>query len=156
YKFSLFAGVVQEWRRHHVWSWLLHGFGGGRQANTRGTAWQGDDLVVADDVFDLRETVFIKRQNRIAHDLLLFQLADYIAIIARRQMALLRDLSGDRPHLGLNFLKGLVRHRRELIGRNVDPEPLQAQGIILRGKPKVGTGFGQNGSFDPNIIVRKL
>ena len=70
-------------------SGLLRGFGGIGDADSRWTVGQRDQLMIDDDFFNLLQAILIKRQNRIAYDLFLLQFADYIAVVARRQIALL-------------------------------------------------------------------
>ena len=100
-KLALLPGIVQKWRRHHVRRRLLRGLGRGGNPDSRRAIGQRDDLFLDDDLFDLLQPLLVKRQNGVAHQLLLLQLADHVAIVARRQVPLLRDLLRDRLHLGL-------------------------------------------------------
>ena len=69
---AFLSGVVQKGRRLHVGRGLLRGFGGGRDANSRGAIGQRDDLVIGDDLLDLLQAIFVEGQDRVADELLLF------------------------------------------------------------------------------------
>ena len=120
-KLALLAGVVQERRCGHVRCGLLRGLGGRRNSDPRRAIGQRHQVLLPDDLFNLLQPVLIKRQDRVAHQLLLFQFTNDVAIVARWQLALLGDLGSDRLHLGLNLVEAFVRQRGHLRRRDVDP-----------------------------------
>src|ERR1051326_6997494 len=77
---AFLPGVVQKWRRRHVRSRLLRGFGGIGDADSSWAVGQCNQLMINDDFFDLLQTLLVKRQDGIAYDLFLLQLADDITI----------------------------------------------------------------------------
>ena len=82
HELAALAGVVQERRRHHVRRRLLRGLGRGSQADDGRPARQGHELVLGDDVLDRVQPLVEERQDCLARNLLLLQLADHVAVVA--------------------------------------------------------------------------
>ena len=93
-------------------------------------------------IFSICSSGLRKRQNSIAHELLLFQFVYHIAIVARRQVALFRNLQGNGLHFSLNLCESLVRHSGNLFGRNVDAVIFKGERIFLRGNRKSVRALG--------------
>src|SRR5207247_4974537 len=89
---AFFSGVVQKRWRDHVRRRLLRSFGGRGDTDACRPVGQGDDLLIYDDPLDLLQAVLVKRQNAVANQLLLLELAYHAAVITCGQVALLRNL----------------------------------------------------------------
>ena len=137
-------------------SGLLRRLCGGCNSNAGRPFRQRNDLPVDDDLLDLLQPLFVEGQNCVAHELLLFQLPDHVAIIARWPVVLLGDLQRNGFHLALNLGEGLVRHGGDLIWRDVDAVIFKRERILLRRQTKIGTSPGQHSCADPCVIIRQL
>ena len=80
---ALLPGVVQERRRRHVRRGLLRGLGGDAIRMRAGRAGSVTRCCFRMIFFDLLQPVLIKRQDRVAHHLLLLQFTNHLAIVAR-------------------------------------------------------------------------
>ena len=77
------------------------------------------------------------RQDRVAHQLLLPELADHVCVVARGEALLARHERGDRLHLVADLHEGDARTLGELGRGNVDAHLLQPIGVELRGQAEV-------------------
>ena len=135
---------------------LLRGLGGSGDPDPRRPVGKSNNLFIDDDLFNLLQPLLVKRQNGVAHQLLLLQFADHVAIVARRQVPLLRDLLRDGLHFGLKFTEHLVCHGSDLGGRNVDAVVFQIERIFLGRKAEIGARLGQHIGLCPRVIFGEL
>jgi hypothetical protein len=147
---------MQERRWRHVWRWLLRRLRSRSNTNTRPTVGQCHQLLLADDLLDLLQALFIKRQNRISDQLFLLQFPNHVAIVARRKLALLGDLRRDGLHFLLDLDKALVCQCRHLLWRNIDTVVLECEGVLFGQQPEIFPCLGQHGGAHPRVVVGEL
>ena len=153
---AFFSSVVQKGRRLHVGRGLLRGFGGGGDANSRRAIGQRDDLVISDDLLNLLQAIFVEGQDGVADDLLFLELADYVAIVGRGQVALLRDFGGDDFHFALDLGEFFVGHLGDLCGRDVDAVVFEGESVLLGRQAEIGARLGQHGGLEPRVVFSEL
>ena len=90
HELPLLTGIADEPRRRHVRRRLHGAFRVGRQPDARRPRRQCHQPLLAHNILNAVQRIFIARQNVAARDLLLLQFADHIAIIRDGESFLLR------------------------------------------------------------------
>ena len=135
----------------------LRRLGVGGDADAGLAARQRHELLAPDDRFDLREPLAVVRQDRVADQLLLLQLADDVAIVSRRHALRLGDHRRQALHLPLDLVEGLARHLRERLRPQRHADLLERERVELRRQAEVRARLRQDfGAYEVLISSELL
>ena len=98
----------------------------------------------ADDLLELADAALVVREDRLARELLLLQLADHVAVVGRCPSLLLRDQRRQRLHLVLDLLERDLRAALQLRPPACRRRPPRAR--TRRARAAGGSRCGRAGS----------
>ncbi len=127
-----------------------------RDADARRALRQADDPLAADDRLHLLEARLVVGEDRVAHDLLLLELADHVAVVGDGEALLARDERRERLHLVADLHEGDARALDELRRGDVDAHLLQPVRVDFLGQPEVLAAARQHLGLQEVVVRRHL
>ena len=98
----------------------------------------------AHDLLEFPDAALVVREDRVADELLLLELANHLAVVGRRPALLLRDQRRQALHLVLDLLERDLRAALQLGDGHVDADLLEPERVDLGRLAEVGAGARQN------------
>jgi hypothetical protein len=117
---------------------------------------QRHQILSDDDLFDCLEPRLVERQDGIAGELCLLQLANHIAVVGGGPSVLSGDLDGKRSHLCLDPGERCLGLGCKLRWGKIDASIFEAEGIFLGRHMEVDPGPGHYCRAGPGIVAGQL
>ena len=154
---ALFSRVADQSRRLHVRRRLLHALGFAGQSDLHRALRQRRDVVGGDQSLQVADARLVVRKDRAALELMLFELADHVAVVGGVETFRPGHERRQRLHLVLDLAERDAAAALELVDRHVDADRAEPERVQLRGLAEIAARAREHlGADEYRILVELL